>query len=300
MFQKYNEQCSLITVSETPYISFKVLEDYGEISAGFSTRLGGVSKDYQKSLNLGFQLEESRENVLENYRRITEALEIKPEQLVLTKQEHETNVLKVDKDDCGKGIFKERDYTSADGLITNEKGVALTVFGADCVPMIFYDHVNKVIATAHAGWRGTVGDIAGKTVEKFREEYGCEPKNIKVVIGPSICPDCYEVSSDVADRFLEKYPDAITKKHAVNEEYKTYSVLTKGKEGKYQLNLWLANHINLRAAGIKSENIYLGGMCTMCRQDLFFSHRGSGGKRGVMSGFIMLRDDDMSEAHSRT
>lgn len=289
MIQRYNRECSLVTDSETPYLSFDAFAPYSDVCAGFSTRLGGVSRGHLKSLNLGFDLEKHRENVLENYRRITKAMGIKPQQLVLTKQVHETNVRIADENDCGKGILKERDYNSADGLITDKKGVALTVFGADCVPLLFLDPEKKVIATAHAGWRGTVGNIAGNVLEKFRDHYKCDLNNIIVAIGPSICPECYEVGPDVAERFAEKYPDADTKTYRVTGEYRTDKIIVRGKGDRYYLNLWLANRVNLTEAGVCPDNIRLSGFCTMCRQDLFYSHRGSSGKRGVMAGFIMLK-----------
>ncbi len=292
MIQKYNAESSLVTEHVTPFISFSAFENFDCIRAGFSTRLGGVSIDHLKSLNLGFQLEESRDNVLENYRRICDAIGISPRQLVLTRQTHETVVLQVGKKDCGKGIFRESDYASADSLITNEQGVALTVFGADCVPIIFFDPVKRVIATAHAGWRGTAGNIAGKAVESFVTNYGSNASDIIAVIGPSICPDCYEVSEDVAEKIIELFPDALTKEYGAGKNYKSSSILLKDRDkGKFQLNLWLANRINMINSGMLEENIHLCGLCTMCRQDLFYSHRGSNGKRGVTGGFIMLKED---------
>lgn len=292
MFQKYNKECKLVTNSETPYISFEVFDKYDNVSAGFSTRLGGVSKGYTKSLNLGFDLEECKENVFENYRRITSAIGIKPEQLVLTKQTHETNVLVVDKNDCGKGIFRERDYSSADGLVTDTPGVALTVFGADCVPLLFFEPVKNVIGTAHAGWRGTVGNIAGKVISIFENQFNCNSSDIIVMICPSICPKCYEVGPDVADIFIEKYATSELLEVDVPDEYITKKTVTSGEGDRSYVNLWLANYINLTKAGVKPENIYNSLLCTMCRRDLFFSHRGSQGRRGVMSGFIMLKEKE--------
>ena len=289
MIQRFNEQSKLNTNSIAPYISFEVMDTYDFVSCGFSTRLGGVSKGFQKSMNLGFNLEENRENVLENYRRICESIGILPSQLVFTSQVHETIVLKVDKKDCGKGIYLSRDYDSADGLVTNEKGVALSVFGADCVPLIFLDPIKRVIGTAHASWRDTVGNIACRLVEKIGIEYSSRPEDLQVVICPSICPDCYEVGRDVFEVFEGKYEDVWNKTYNVSDSYKSNKILKHGKEDKGYLNLWLANYVNLTNAGVNPKNIHHSGFCTMCRQDLFFSHRGSQGKRGVMGGFIMLK-----------
>ncbi len=289
MIQRYNEQSKLVTNSIAPHIAFDAFDSFDFVCCGFSTRLGGISKGFQKSMNLGFKLEESRDNVLENYNRICESIGILPSQLVLTNQVHETNVLKVGKKDCGKGIYVPRDYDSADGLVTNDKGVALSVFGADCVPLIFFDPVKKVIGTAHAGWRGTINNIAANLIEKIKFEYQSCAEDLIVVIGPSICPDCYEVGADVYERFEANYDDAWNKSYEVSESYKGNTILKPGKENKGYLNLWIANHVNLVNAGVKPNNIHHSGFCTMCRQDLFFSHRGSQGKRGVMGGFIMLK-----------
>ena len=89
------------------------------------------------------------------------------------------------------------DYSDVDGLVTDEPGLCLTTFYADCVPLFFLDPVKKVIGLSHSGWRGTVGKIGKKTVEVMRSEYGCHPEDILAAIGPSICQTCYEVSGVV-------------------------------------------------------------------------------------------------------
>lgn len=276
-----NEYCKLNHIDTVPYVSFNLFEKDPELLCAFSTRLGGVSKREFSSMNLGFNRGDSDENVVKNYRLICDSMGILPENLVFPDQVHETTIRTASKEDCGKGIFRERDYKGVDAQITNERGVALVVFGADCGPVFFYDKTKGVIATAHAGWRGTVQGIVKKTAERMVTDYGCSVSDIRVVIGPSIGADCYEVSEDVAEQFM-----------ALPFEKRAIETIVQPEEGvpgKYMLNLWEANRQYLLSAGIPNENIVISGLCTMCRQDLFFSHRATNGKRGSLAGFLMLR-----------
>lgn len=279
-----NEHAILKNIDRVPYVAFPVFEAYPEIVCGFSTRLAGASRGCFASMNLGFRRGDDEERVFENYRRLCGSMGIAPEQLIFTDQVHKTNVRRAYRADCGKGIFSERNYAEVDGHITNEPGAALMVFGADCVPLLFYDPVRHAIGAVHAGWRGSVGRISQKAVERMGGEFGCEPSDLRVVIGPSICAECYEVGREVADAFFEAFGEdaksVLTLSHPAKD----------AQDGeKYLLDLWEVNRQVLLRAGVKPEHIVVSGLCTMCRQDLFFSHRASGGKRGSMAGFIMLR-----------
>ncbi len=305
MIQKYNDEAVLVTEGSTPYLRPTAFEKYKEVKVGFFTRLGGVSKGHLRSLNLGFNLGDDRENVLENYKRVSDALGIEMGDIVLTRQVHENTVRNVKYADRGNGIFSENRFESADGLVTNEKNVCLSVFGADCVPLVLYDPVENVISSAHAGWRGTVSDIAGNAVRKMNSDYGSRPENIVCVLGPSICGNCYEISEDVAVEFAENYDGLSERNDGIvlrsfetvddgNKKRKTYAdnilpeILYKNEEDKIHADLWNANRFNLLRAGVKDENIHLMGLCTKCRNDLFHSHRATCGKRGVQGGFVCL------------
>ena len=181
-------------------------------------------------------------------------------------------------EDAGKGIVKERDYTDIDGLITNEPGLVLSTFYADCVPLYFVDQVHRAIGMSHSGWKGTVGKMGAATITAMKREFGTEAKDLVCAIGPSICQDCYEVSEDVADAFKEAFPG-----HADE-------ILLDKKNGKYQLDLWRANEIVLTEAGVLKEKIAVTNICTCCNPDLLFSHRASHGKRGNLGAFIYLRN----------
>lgn len=268
-----------VSGTSVPFLYFKRLAAHPGVKHGCSTRVGGVSKGCFSSMNLGFGRGDADENVLENYDRICDAMGFAKEQVVLSAQVHETVVRRAIKADCGKGIIKPRDYTSVDAQITNEPGVALTVFMADCVPVFFYDPVAKAIGTAHAGWRGTIGRIAEKTVQAMEKEFGSKPENIESYIGVSICKDCYTVGGEVAEIFMKEYPEATSQ----SSEQK--------KDGTCQLDLWQVNRIILEQAGVKPENIVIGGVCTKCHSDVLYSHRVQGNDRGSLVGFLMLADE---------
>lgn len=261
-----------------PFLVFPLLEDTGMVKHGFSTRLGGVSEGCLSTMNLSFSRGDREEAVRENFSRMARAIGVKDDSFVFSHQTHTTNVRVVTKDDCGKGLNRPLDYENVDGLITNESGVCLTTFYADCVPLFFLDPKKKVIGLSHSGWRGTVNKIGKITVDKMCEIYGCEPKNILVAIGPSICQNCYEVSEDVICIFKEKF----------DSEY-WCDLFYKKENGKYHLNLWRANEILLDEAGIQREHIVTTNVCTCCNHKLLFSHRASEGKRGNLAAFLSLK-----------
>ena len=186
-----------------PYMVFPALEATGVVVHGCSTRLGGVSQGDCATMNFANGRGDDPANIRENFIRMTAALGVAPEQLVLSYQTHTTNIRKVTEEDLGKGYDKERDYREIDGLMTDVPGAMLVTSYADCVPLLFVDPVRRVIASSHAGWRGTVAGMGRRTVEAMVEAYGCDPKDLIVAIGPSICQDCYEVSEDVAEEMIQ-------------------------------------------------------------------------------------------------
>lgn len=267
--------------TEVPFLYFRRLAKHPGVMHGCSTRAGGVSEGCFSSMNLGFGRGDSDENVLINYDRLCNALGITKNQVVLPDQVHATVVRRVTKADCGKGIVKARDYAGVDAQITNEPGVVLAVFGADCVPVFFFDPVTGAIGTAHAGWRGTIGRIAEKTIHAMEKEFGSQPEHMEAYIGVSICGDCYTVGGEVAECFRREFPEA-TKQTGAQKT-----------EGTCQLDLWQVNKRILEEAGVKPENITIGGVCTKCHPDLLFSHRVTGTARGNMAGFLMLTEAEI-------
>ena len=265
--------------NHVPYIQFKNLSATGIVKHGFSTRKGGVSTGIFSSMNLNFKRGDDPDAVMENYRRMAAALNMRVEDMVLSDQTHTTNVRVITEEDRGKGILKPQDSSDVDGMITNVPGIVLVTSYADCVPLYFVDPVRKAIGLSHSGWKGTVGHIGQKTVWKMHEVYGSEPKDIVAAIGPSICQSCYEVSDDVAEAFRANF----TADEAAD------ILLDKGN-GKYQLDLWKANWYVLTDAGILPEHLSVTDLCTACHPDLLWSHRKTNGQRGGLSAFLSLID----------
>ena len=265
--------------NHVPYIQFKNLSATGIVKHGFSTRKGGVSTGIFSSMNLNFKRGDDPDAVMENYRRIAAALDMRVQDMVLSDQTHTTNVRVITEEDRGKGILKPQDYRDVDGMITNVPGLVLVTSYADCVPLYFVDPVRKAIGLSHSGWKGTVGHIGQKAVWKMHGVYGSEPKDIVAAIGPSICQSCYEVSEDVAEAFRANF----------TEEEAEAILLDKGN-GKYQLDLWKANWYVLTDAGILPEHLSVTDLCTACHPNLLWSHRKTNGQRGGLSAFLSLID----------
>lgn len=261
-----------------PYLEYPMLKNTRIVRHGFSTRLGGVSEGYYASMNLSFDRGDRKEAVAENFRRIGEALGVRCEDMVLSRQTHTTNVRIVTDADRGKGITRERDYTDVDGLVTNVPGICLVTSYADCVPLFFVDPVKKVIGLSHSGWRGTVGKIGRKTVELMHERFGSDPADILAAVGPSVCMDCYEVSSDVIEKFKEAFPENCWEQ-----------LFYEKPDGKYQLDLWKANELIFLESGILPEHIAVTNVCTHCNSDILYSHRAAGDKRGNLCAFLALK-----------
>lgn len=274
-----NEQLEMKVENGVTFLSFPALEQSGLVKQGFSTRMGGVSEGKYATMNFTFGRGDKREHVLENYQRMADALEVPVENMVLSYQTHTTNVMQITEDDCGKGIWKDRDYTDVDGLITNIPEITLVTFYADCVPLYFVDRKNKAIGLSHSGWRGTVGRMGQKTLDAMKEAYGTRPRDVISCIGPSICKDCFEVGKEVVEEFQKEFSKCY------------WSELIEEKDnGKYQLDLWRANQIILEEAGIPKEQIHTTDICTRCNPTLLFSHRFAGTERGNLAAFLSLKN----------
>ncbi len=262
--------------NELIYYTIESFEKTNLVRHGFSTRLGGKSEGHLKSLNLGLKKNDTRENIIENYKIFTKSLGIDMENLVLTDQVHENNILEVDERDRGKGISKETDIVAIDGFVTNKKAVALVTFYADCVPLFFLDPVKKAIGLSHAGWKGSVNKIGKNTINKMIQAYGSDPKDILIGIGPSIGRCCFEVGKEVIDKIAENF------KEAENYYYKK-------DNGKYMLDLWELNKDQFLDMNIREENITVSNICTKCNKDTFFSHRADKGKTGSLAAIMELK-----------
>lgn len=259
------------------YYTVPSLEKTGLVTHAFTTRNGGVSREAYDSLNLSILTEDPLENVLENRRRLADVLGFSVGDIVGAWQVHKDNIFQVTSRDRGRGSVDPLTVIpDTDALITREKGLVLTAFFADCVPVIFLDPVNEAIGIAHAGWKGTAAKIGAKTVSAMTRAFGSEPDKLLAAIGPSIGACHYQVDEPVIKRFREEFPDDFRGFFSGEE-----------KGGHAWLDLWKANVQQLKKAGIPDNNISVSGLCTYCNQQELFSHRA--GSKGRQAALIMLK-----------
>lgn len=258
------------TDNSITYLRSQALEG---VAHGFSTRLGGVSPAPWDSLNLGVGRGDTMENVQENYRRFCAVLGMDDRRAVLSKQIHEDVVRHVTEADAGKGLYRDRDYSSVDGMVTNVPHLPLVVFSADCNVILLYDPMRRAIGACHAGWRGTALGIAKKTAQEMVRLFGCEARNIRAAIGPAIGQCCFETDEDVPAALRESLGAEV-------EPYITWN------GAKYHIDLKAVNALWLRKAGV--EQIDICDHCTACRPDLYWSHRKMGNARGAQIAMIAL------------
>ncbi|MDR0404972.1 MAG: peptidoglycan editing factor PgeF [Oscillospiraceae bacterium] len=270
----------------TAFVTFPILEAYKSLRHGFSTRLGGVSKNEFKSMNFRFFGNETRDNILENYCRFSRAIGVEFKDLISVHQVHGDQIQVIEDKDRGtaSAIYRqERPIYDADGLVTAHSDLALVTYHADCTPIFFFDPIKKVIGLVHSGFKGTAKGIAFKMINKMCAEFSCKEQDIICVIGPAISQDCYEVDDVVYEEFKEM-------PWVINSSFiKSKKGQTKGNENKYMLCLKTANKEILKRAGVKSSNIYMSDLCTYKCSDMFFSHRAMGDNRGVMIAVMCMK-----------
>lgn len=259
----------MVTKEGISFLTFTIYRNY-PLRAAVSMRQGGVSEGPFGSLNMGLHVGDDPAAVVENRRRFFHALSSDAKRLINCNQVHGTHVEVVGEKDCGRGADRlETAIPDCDGLITAEKGVPITMNYADCTPLFFYDPKKEVIALAHGGWRGTAGNIAGKTIEKMEQEFHCCREDILCAIGPAIGKDAFEVGGEVVDAFRLLFPETLLT-----------TLYQKKDNGKYLFDLHGANRELMKAAGIPEHHIEDCGICTFSHDDLFYSYRKSGGKTG--------------------
>ena len=248
------------------------------VAHGFSTRLGGVSRGVFASLNFRASGPDpdDRESVQENYRRFCAAVGADPAGLALSKQVHRDTVRHVTAGDRGKGFSIPSDYT-ADALVTDEPGLGLMVFSADCIILLLHDPVTASIGAVHAGWRGTALDLPAKAAGEMGRLFGAKPEDIRIAIGAGIGPCCFETHGDV--------PNGL--RSGLGEDAAPF-IRPLSKPGKFSVDLKGANARWLERTGLRSERIAVCPVCTACNLDEFWSHRVQGNQRGSMAAMIQL------------
>jgi len=258
-----------------PYLAADGMETAGGVAHGFSTRHGGVSEGMWASLNLGTSRGDDPDHVRENFRRFRGAIGAHGDLVVKSNQVHTDIVRVVTSADWKTDLCQKVEY-EADGLITATPGVALMVVTADCVPVLLYDPVRRVVAAVHSGWRGTAQGIVTRAVERMEDVYGCRPADILAAIGPCVGPDCFETHEDVPNAMMATLGTTALQHIQIKEN------------GKFAVDLKGLNSLRLEQAGLTAEHIAVCRDCTASRTDKYWSHRKMGNNRGAMAAVIQL------------
>jgi len=257
------------------YFESSYLSGCDFLTHAFCTRLGGLSEEDYKSLNISFKEGDLESRVLQNWNRLAMAFAIPLENFLTLNQVHGDDIFVIKP----YGDYLPSDASlSYDAIVTPRENLAICIKTADCVPVFIVDRSKKIIAAVHAGWKGTALEISAKVVRLLLDKYGSYPRDILAAVGPSIGLCCFEVDEDAADSFR-------------NQKDHGEFLFAGNKPGKWIVDLAEANRRQLIHCGIPEENIDICGLCTSCRQDLFFSHRGSGGITGRQLNFIMINGE---------
>jgi len=258
-------------------ITYHLLDKYTEIAHFCTTRQGGISVGNYASFNLSPFSGDDPEHFTQNQQILCDKLGIDSEKLIIPFQTHGTEIWEIDEAFFQLSTNEKAEYLyGVDALITQLPKVCIGVTAADCVPILFFEPIQKVIAVAHAGWRGTCARIAEKTIQTMIEKYNSSAFDIRVAIGPSISGNVYEVGKELIECFGIAGFDL--------------SEIVEIRNNAYFLNLWKANQLSLEIAGILPEHIEIVGICTFTEYERFFSARRLGIKSGRMLSGIMLTD----------
>jgi hypothetical protein len=243
-------------------IVFKNLEKYPELIHGMSTRAGGVSRAPFTGLNLGLSTTDDLNAVQENRQQFFKTLGIAPDRMVFPQQVHSDHV---------EVVMQPGSISRTDALITNQKSLFLTVQTADCFPVFLYDPRFMVTGIVHSGWRGTAGNIVGKTIRKMQNIFGCSPGILYAAVGAGIQGTCYPVDDKTASYFDTRYcvPDG---------------------PGHCRLDIQRVILDQLCETGVQLDHIESDETCTHCAADMYYSYRRDGRKSGRMMAVIGMRN----------
>jgi YfiH family protein len=239
--------------------------------AFFSSRRGGVSAGPWAALNLGGQVGDDAAAVAANRRALAQAVGVPVETWARVRQVHGAEVV---------AVRAPGDHGAADGLVSATPGLCLTVTVADCCAVYLLDPRRRVVGLCHAGWRGTVADVAGATVAAMVQGWGCRPEDLLAAVSPAVGPCCYEVDAPVIAALRQSAPwaDRVLRAEAASP-------------ARARLDLWGANVQRLVDAGVPPAGVAVAGLCTACSPDLLYSHRRDGGRTGRMLAGIGLPPD---------
>lgn len=260
----------LVRKGKTSYLQPNAL--YAGLTAGFSTRNGGVSRPPYHSLNLGTNTDDLKAHVEGNRSTFVRAFDLPLHQLLTVKQVHGQDLLLVDEPNLDLSHFAR---VEVDAIVTNQPGIMIGILTADCYPLLLWNKQQTAIAAIHIGWRGAAGGLIHKTIKAMTAHFDCAPEDLGAAIGPGIGADKYEVDRPVRDAFRQG-------SGFWNE------ISRETRLGHWHLNLARSCRLQLEQAGLTPDAIEEAGHCTVSQAEMFFSYRRDDGKTGRQIGFIML------------
>ena len=277
-----NENVIHVKKNGIEYLQFKKLLEYeDDISHAYSL---GIDRNFRTAKANKEKLDKDiYDKTIEDYKHLSKQIGLDYINIVKSNQAH-TDEVKIVKSKIKKDEpdFNLEEYTKTDGLITNKRNIGLSTTNADCILLLFYDPIKKIIANTHSGWRGTLQRISVKTVEKMRKEYGSNPEDIICCICPSIRKCHFEVDKDVKDMFEEEFQD-------LGKENLENIIEEKIKDKKWNIDTVLINQIILEKVGLKKENIIDSGICSVCNSDIIHSFRVEKEGYGLNTALIELK-----------
>lgn len=282
MINLSNENVVHIIRNGVQYLQFKKLLEYkNTITHAYSI---GIDVNYRTAkINKKILPKQKYQRAINDYKNLCNEIKTDYRNIVKTNQEHTDNVAIVSKKiNQDFPDINLEEYQNTDGIITNKQNLILSTTNADCIILLFFDPITKIIANVHSGWKGTLQRISVKTVKKMKKEFGCKPENIICCICPSIRKCHFEVDEDVKEKFEKEFKDInITKEIAIMEKQKN-------KE-KWNIDTVLINKILLKKEGLKEENIVDSGICSMCNSEIIHSYRAEKENYGLETALIELK-----------
>ena len=278
-----NENVIHVEKEGIQYLQFRKLLEYSDIiTHGYSL---GIDKNFRTARANKQKLpEQEAQKAIKDYENLGKCIDIKLNKMVKPNQAHTDKIQIVEKHILeNEPDFNLEVYDKTDGLITNKKDIALATTNADCILLLFFDPVNKVIANVHSGWRGTIQRISVKTVQKMVNKFNCKPENIICCICPSIRKCHFEVENDVKEIFEKEFKDLkIEQNNDIMEK--------QNDKEKWNIDTVLITKILLKREGLKQENIIDSGICSVCNSDLIHSYRVERQGYGLATALIKIND----------
>lgn len=273
-----NENVVHIKKDGIEFLQFRKLLEYKEIRHAYTL---GLDKNFRTAKANMVKLDEKEyEKAIADYKNICKEIGNCYKNLVKTNQNHTNEVKVVErKINVDEPDINLKKYKNTDGLITNQKNILLSTTNADCILLLFYDPVKKVIANTHSGWRGTLQRISVKTVEKMQKEFGCNPQDIICCIAPSIRKCHFEVEEDVKEMFSVEFRDLAEISQIIEETI---------PNKKWNIDTVIINKVILKNAGLRDENIIDSGICSVCNSDIIHSFRSEGKNYGLNTALIEM------------